>query len=91
MKIKTVLHDVADIMIIMFATSSIILIIAKLYNFSFVKDIDSTTLVAIPASIFAYFTYRISEKQTHHLQSCGNQVEIDQTMSIDRFNDCRKT
>ncbi|MBX9597495.1 MAG: hypothetical protein K2X04_02830 [Burkholderiales bacterium] len=67
MKVKTLLYDTADILVIMFATSSIILIIAKLYNFSFVKDIDSTTLVAIPASIFAYFTYKISKKQTHQM------------------------
>lgn len=67
MKAKISLHDAIDVIIIMFATVSFLLIIAKLYNFAFVKTIDSTTLVAIPASMFAYFTYKVSQKQTHQI------------------------
>lgn len=41
------------------------------YNFGYVKTIDSTIIVAIPAIIFAYFTYRVNLKQT-------NQIIINQ-------------
>lgn len=67
MKAKISLHDRIDVIIISFATVSFLLIIAKLYNFAFVKAIDSTILVAIPASMFAYFTYKVSQKQTHQI------------------------
>lgn len=67
MKAKISLHDGINLIIIAFAMVSFLLIIAKLCNFAFVRAIDSTTLVAIPASIFAYFTYKVSRKQTHQI------------------------
>ena len=64
---KQYISYIIDVVIISFACSSMLLIVAKLYNLNFVKHIDSTTLVAIPASILAYFTYKVSKKQTHQI------------------------
>ncbi len=42
--------------------AAIILILAKVFNF-----IDSTTLVGLPAIIFAYYTYKINKRQVNYI------------------------